>query len=116
MTSTRPDAEHSWFKRILLPGLALKAFVIGGFHLPESKGGATWVDENTLLVSRDFGEGTLTTSGYPFVVKRLARGQRFEDASEVFRGKPEDVSVSAFAIPVMLSRMSAVPVTTGVSS
>ena len=23
-------AEHSWFKRILLPGLALKAFVIGG--------------------------------------------------------------------------------------
>ena len=23
-------AQHSWFKRILLPGLALKAFVIGG--------------------------------------------------------------------------------------
>jgi uncharacterized membrane protein YkvI len=25
-----PAREHSWFKRILLPGLALKAFVIGG--------------------------------------------------------------------------------------
>ena len=30
MTSTSADPQHSWFKRILLPGLALKAFVIGG--------------------------------------------------------------------------------------
>lgn len=30
MNDGRADPEHSWFKRILLPGLALKAFVIGG--------------------------------------------------------------------------------------
>src|SRR5687768_17986511 len=29
-----------------------KQFVDGGFRLPESKGGATWIDENTLLVWR----------------------------------------------------------------
>ena len=35
-------------------------FIENGFDLPESKGAAGWVDENTLLVYRDFGDGTLT--------------------------------------------------------
>ena len=65
-----------------------KQFVDGGFRLPESKGGATWVDENTLLIWRDFGPGTLTKSGYPFVVKRLERGKPFDQAVEVFRSLP----------------------------
>ena len=30
MNSETANAQHSWFKRILLPGLGLKAFVIGG--------------------------------------------------------------------------------------
>ena len=76
-----------------------KAFVTtNGFHLPESKGSATWVDENTLLVARDFGEGTLTKSGYPYIIKRLRRGEPLEQAVEVFRGAPEDVSVNAIAL------------------
>jgi prolyl oligopeptidase len=74
-----------------------KSFVAGGFRLPESKGGALWIDANTIFISRDFGPGTLTKSGYPFIVRRLARGQRVEDAPEVFRGTPDDVSASAFA-------------------
>jgi prolyl oligopeptidase len=75
-----------------------KSFVTGGFHLPESKGGASWVDANTLLVSRDFGAGTLTKSGYPFIVKQLHRGQKLEDAKEIYRGEPTDVSAGAFLI------------------
>jgi prolyl oligopeptidase len=75
-----------------------RRFVDGGIRLPESKGGVTWVDENTLLVSRDFGPGTLTASGYPFVIKRLTRGQTLEQAQEIFRGAPEDVSVSSMAL------------------
>ncbi len=78
--------------------VAAKRFVPNGVKLPESKGGATWLDENTLLVSRDFGPGTLTASGYPFIVKRMTRGQTLEQAQEVFRGKPEDVSAGASAI------------------
>ena len=75
-----------------------KTFIPGGFAFPESKGGVTWIDENTVLVSRDFGPGTLTSSGYPFVTKLLRRGQKLEEAREVYRGTPSDVSAGIFAI------------------
>ncbi|WP_294191282.1 prolyl oligopeptidase family serine peptidase [uncultured Sphingomonas sp.] len=66
------------------------AFVANGFNLPTSKQGADWIDADTLLVSRDWGAGTMTGSGYPFVVKRVRRGQPLSQAEEVYRGKPED--------------------------
>jgi prolyl oligopeptidase len=66
------------------------AFVAGGFVLPTSKQGAAWVDRDTLLVARDWGAGTLTRSGYPFVVKELRRGAPLDGAREVFRGEPGD--------------------------
>jgi prolyl oligopeptidase len=65
-------------------------FVSGGFTLPKSKQGAAWIDKDTLLVSRDWGAGTLTTSSYPFVVKMLKRGQPLTAATEVFRGQASD--------------------------
>ena len=65
-------------------------FVAAGFTLPKSKQGATWVDKDTLLVSRDWGEGTLTASSYPFVVKLVKRGQALASATEVFRGAAGD--------------------------
>jgi len=85
-----------------------KRFVEGGFALPESKGGASWLDENTLLVSRDFGPGTLTKSGYPFVTKLLARGQRLEEAREIYRGAETDVSAGAFVLRDADDRVQAV--------
>ena len=74
------------------------SFVQNGFRLPESKGGITWIDANTILVSRNFGPGSLTRSGYPFVTRRLRRGQRLENAPEVFRGDSADVSAAAFVL------------------
>jgi prolyl oligopeptidase len=71
-----------------------KAFVPGGFHFDTGKQDATWLDADTLLVSRDWGPGTLTQSGYPFIVKKLRRGQSLDQAVELFRGKPSDVRVS----------------------
>ena len=85
-----------------------KQFVDGGFRLPESKGSATWVDENTLLVWRDFGPGTLTKSGYPFIVKRLERGKPLDQAVEVFRGAPDHVSANAFVLRDADGRLQAV--------
>jgi prolyl oligopeptidase len=41
-----------------------KSFVKDGFFLPEAKGGAGWLDADTLLLSSAFGEGMATTSGY----------------------------------------------------
>jgi prolyl oligopeptidase len=75
-----------------------RSFVEGGFVLPESKGGAAWVDADTLLIARDFGPGTLTSSGYPMIVKVLKRGQTIDEAQTVFTGQPTDVSVSGYTL------------------
>lgn len=71
-------------------------FVKGGFDLPKSKQEVAWEDKDTLLVARDWGPGTMTASGYAYIVKRVKRGEPLSAAVEVFRGKPEDVSVRAF--------------------
>ena len=51
-------------------------FVDGGFVLPHGKQTSAWADPDTLLVAREWTPGELTTSGYPFVVKSIKRGQR----------------------------------------
>jgi prolyl oligopeptidase len=78
--------------------LSTKSFVAGGFSLPDGKQNVTWEDENTLLVAREWGPGTMTASGYPFVIKRLRRGQALDQATEVFRGTATDVRVAPFVL------------------
>ncbi len=70
--------------------LATRSFVSDGFDLPRSKQRIAWEDKDTLLVVRDWGQGSQTTSGYGFVVKRLHRGQSLDQAQEVFRGAEKD--------------------------
>ncbi len=72
-------------------------FVSGGFSLPKGKQTSAWESENSLLVSREWSPGELTTSGYPYIVKRLTRGQPLSGATELFRGTTSDVGVSPFA-------------------
>jgi prolyl oligopeptidase len=72
-----------------------KAFVAGGFRLPMGKQQAAWLDPDTLLIAHDFGPGTLTTSGYPYIVKELKRGRSLEAAREVFRGRKSEVGAGA---------------------
>ena len=71
--------------------LGTRSFVEGGFSLPEGKQDASWVDADTLLVAREWGPGTLTDSGYAFVVKRLKRGQAVSEAQEIYRGEKSDL-------------------------
>ena len=61
-----------------------------GFTLPRAKQRTAWENPDSLLVSREWSPGELTTSGYPFVVKRLERGQPLSSAVEVFRGSASD--------------------------
>ena len=75
--------------------MATRKFVADGFALPEAKSGYTWADPDTLLVGTDFGEGSLTESGYPRIIKRWRRGQPLDDAETLFEGAPADVVVSA---------------------
>jgi prolyl oligopeptidase len=63
-----------------------------GFYLPEAKGGASWIDENTLMVSTDFGDG-MTTSGYPKKAKIWKRGTELKDAKLVFEGSETDMGI-----------------------
>jgi prolyl oligopeptidase len=65
-------------------------FVDGGFSLPRGKHRISWEDKDTLLIATDWMLGDLTTSGYPYIVKRLKRGQPLSAAVEVFRGTKDD--------------------------
>ena len=70
--------------------LGTGSFVPEGFVLPHGKQRVAWVGADTLLVSREWHPGELTASGYPFIVKRLVRGQPLSSAVEVFRGSATD--------------------------
>lgn len=70
--------------------LNAKQFVTDGFTLPKAKQTTAWESDDSLLVAREWSPGELTTSGYPFVVKRVHRGQALADAVEVFRGAKSD--------------------------
>ena len=70
-----------------------KRFVDGGFALPEAKSGVTWLDRDTLLVGTNWGEGSLTESGYPRIAKRWKRGTPLAKAKTIFEGRHEDIGI-----------------------
>ena len=75
---------------------ARKAFVVNGFELPEAKSQVSWKDLDTLFVATDFGPGTLTSSGYPRIVKEWKRATPLQEAKLVLEGELADVSVFAY--------------------
>ncbi len=72
-------------------------FVTGGFELPEAKSRVAWRNPDSLFVATDFGPGSLTTSGYPRTVRAWNRGTKLADATLVYEGKPDDMSVAAWS-------------------
>jgi len=78
--------------------LAKRAFRPDGFRLQSSKQNVDWLDDDTLILDRDWGPGTMTESGYGFIVKTLARGQGLDQAKEVFRGTATDVAASGMVL------------------
>ncbi|MER7560300.1 prolyl oligopeptidase family serine peptidase [Nocardioides sp. NPDC126508] len=111
----RPEPGEPWRKVLidLSPGgsdadvtrefdLVTKAFVNpaeGGFtravEQGGAKGGLSWCGPDAVYVFTDFGEGSLTPSGYPRIVKLWRRGTPFEDAAVVYEGTDEDMYISA---------------------
>jgi prolyl oligopeptidase len=71
-----------------------RSFVADGFALAAAKSDVSWKDADTLLVATDFGDRSLTESGYPYIVKEWRRGQPLAQAREIYRGEPQDVLVS----------------------
>ncbi|MFN8573118.1 MAG: prolyl oligopeptidase family serine peptidase [Gemmatimonadaceae bacterium] len=70
--------------------LDARNFVANGFQLPKGKQRVAWRNLDTILVAREWNAGDVTTSGYPFIAKRLARGQPLSSAVEIFRGSASD--------------------------
>lgn len=68
-----------------------KSFVEDGFVTEESKGTASWLDADHQVIGVDFGEGTMTDSGYPMVAKLWTRGTPLSEAVELGRGEKTDV-------------------------
>ncbi|MDB2439820.1 prolyl oligopeptidase family serine peptidase [Hellea sp.] len=69
-----------------------KTFVDDGFVTEESKGTMSWLDKDHVVVGVDFGEGTMTDSGYPMIAKLWKRGTPLSEAVEIGRGEKEDVA------------------------
>jgi prolyl oligopeptidase len=79
--------------------IAARRFVEDGFYVPEAKTDAGWIDADRIYVGTDFGPGSLTSSGYPRLVKEWRRGTPLSEAVLVYEGKPDDVGVGAFHDP-----------------
>ncbi|MGB5133226.1 MAG: prolyl oligopeptidase family serine peptidase [Steroidobacteraceae bacterium] len=67
-----------------------RKFVEDGFALPEGKHRVAWRDADTVLIGTEWEPGQLTTSGYPYIIKALKRGQALTAAQELFRGDAKD--------------------------
>ena len=69
-------------------------FCAAGFRLEEETVTfVSWLDYDRVFISTDFGEGSLTMSGYPRIVKCWQRGTPLATAREVFRGETTDSMV-----------------------
>ena len=75
--------------------LSTRSWVDGGFFREEAKGALQWIDQDTVYVFTDFGEGTLTSSGYPRIVKEWKRGTPIAEAKVVYEGQDGDMYISA---------------------
>jgi prolyl oligopeptidase len=75
--------------------LTTKTFLKDGFFRPAAKGGLGWKDADTVYVYTDFGPGSMTSSGYPRIVKEWKRGTPLASASVVYEGKADDMYIAA---------------------
>ena len=75
-----------------------KIFVKDGFYLPEAKSFVSWFDPDHILVGTNFGEGSLTDSGYPRQTKLWKRGTDIKQAKLIFEGKKTDVLVKSYTL------------------
>ncbi|HVO72446.1 MAG TPA: prolyl oligopeptidase family serine peptidase [Ignavibacteriaceae bacterium] len=75
-----------------------KKFITDGFRLPEAKSFLNWIDSNTVFAGTNFGEGSMTSSGYPRTAKTWKRGTPLSSAETLFEGKNNDVYVYPFTI------------------
>jgi prolyl oligopeptidase len=78
-----------------------KEFVKDGFALPESKGQAHWLDDNTLRLARNFDDASVTNSGYARTVRDWKRGEPLESAKIIFEIEKNEIQAYPFIIKTL---------------
>lgn len=71
--------------------IGTRSFVEGGFEIAEAKTQVEWMGPDRILVATDFGEGTLTESGYARQVRLWTRGQDLAEATLVYEIPKEHI-------------------------
>jgi prolyl oligopeptidase len=74
--------------------LIARQFVTDGFVLPEAKGGAVWLDQDTLLLSTAL--GGITSSGYASTVRLWHRGTTWSGGPILFQTEPANMAASGW--------------------
>lgn len=93
LSLSRGGADATVVREFDMPS---RRFVKDGFFLPEAKSNISWKDENTVYVGTDFGDGSLTDSGYPRISKLWKRNTKLSEAVTVFKGSKKSVSAGAY--------------------
>lgn len=75
----------------------MKRWAGGGFITEEAKQTVEWIDPDTVLIATDFGNGTMTESGYPNRVKVWRRGYPLTSERLVHEGELTDVGSFPFS-------------------
>jgi prolyl oligopeptidase len=77
-----------------------KSFVDNGFSVSESKGSVGWIDMDNILVATNYGPGTMTTSGYPAMVKLWKRGSDPANAETILKTDTTRMGVEVYGINI----------------
>ncbi len=76
--------------------ISQRAFVTDGFVRPEAKGSLSWRDLDSVYAATDFGDGSMTSSGYARIAKLWRRGTPLAEATTVFEVQPDDLAVAVY--------------------
>ena len=76
--------------------LVAKKFVENGFYIPEAKSRVAWNDRDSIFVGTDFGQDSMTDSGYPRIVKLIKRGQKLSEGIVVNEAKKTDMMAYSY--------------------
>ena len=93
LLSLAPGGSDAHVLREFDPNLG--RFVEGGFEVPLAKTRVSWLTEDKVFIGTDFGEGSLTSSGYPRIQKLWLRGTELSQAETVMEVPVESVAASA---------------------
>ena len=96
VTLSRGGADATVVREFDLTKRTFRAPADGGFHVPEAKTDIGYAGPDAIYIGTDFGEGSLTDSGYPRIAKRWQRGTPLSEAAVVYEGETGDISISAW--------------------